>query len=282
VLNKFNQPFPDKSDLKKSLLTILYVGVGIGVFLFLLRPFGIDGTWANLSLACAGFGGVTVVFGWFFELGTRFVFNIETDGPSWTLGKWVLMSIALIVWIAIGNYLFVNWLYGWSALGYFNLIRMIGYTAVIGVFPVVLSGIVVQLKAAQRNEQSAEDIEGHLKPAEKISVNELVLRTENGQNLSLKPANISYVEAMQNYVTVWFLRDNVLTKETLRTTISNMEEQLQSTAVVRCHRSFLINVNAIEHVSGNAQGLRLQLVMVSGVEVPVSRSYIPKLRALLD
>jgi DNA-binding LytR/AlgR family response regulator len=61
-----------------------------------------------------------------------------------------------------------------------------------------------------------------------------------------------------------------------------MEEQLQSTAVVRCHRSFLINVNAIEHVSGNAQGLRLQLVMVSGVEVPVSRSYIPKLRALLD
>ena len=87
---------------------------------------------------------------------------------------------------------------------------------------------------------------------------------------------------MQNYVTVWFLKDGKLTKEMLRATIASVEEKFAGTDVIRCHRSFLVNVDCIEKVSGNAQGLRLQLKGLSEMEVPVSRSFIPKIRELLD
>lgn len=283
MFSKLKQPFPDKDSFGKSLLTIFWVGVFVGLFLFLIRPFNIEGPWADLAWASVGFGAVTVIFGWVFEIVSRFVLKIETDGPKWTLGKWILMCIVLVVWIALGNYLFVNWLSGWRALGYFNFIRMIGYTSLIGIFPVALSGVVIQLRAANKNEQAATDITEHLHSETKDSKEEnLELDAENGQGLTVNVADVRYVEAMQNYVTVWFLKDGKPHKEMLRSTIGSIEEQFQGTDVIRCHRSFLINVDSIEKVSGNAQGLRLQLLDVSDVEIPVSRSFIPKIRELLD
>jgi DNA-binding LytR/AlgR family response regulator len=195
----------------------------------------------------------------------------------------MLMCIVLVVWIALGNFLFVNFLSGWKAMGYFSFVRMIGYTTLIGIFPVALSGVVIQLRATQKNEESASDISEHLHP-EKDSVSQqtVVLEAENGQQLGLKTMDVCYIEAMQNYVTVWFLKDGKLAKEMLRATIASVEEKFAGTDVIRCHRSFLVNVDCIEKVSGNAQGLRLQLKGLSEMEVPVSRSFIPKIRELLD
>lgn len=283
MFSKLSQPFPDKDSFGRSLLTIFWVGVFVGLFLFLIRPFNIEGPWADLAWASVGFGAVTVVFGWAFELATRYVFRIQTDGPRWTLGKWILMSTVLVVWIALGNYLFVNFLSGWRAAGYFNFIRMIGYTSLIGIFPVALSGVVIQLRAANKNEQAATDITEHLHSETKsLKQENLQLDAENGQGLTVNIADVRYVEAMQNYVTVWFLKDGKPHKEMLRATIGFMEEQFAQTDVIRCHRSYLVNVDWIEKVSGNAQGLRLQLSDVADVEIPVSRSFIPKVRALLD
>ena len=254
----------------------------MALFLFLIRPFSIEGEWADLAIASAGFGAVTVVFGWVFELSTRYIFRIKTDGPSWTLGKWILTSIILVVWIALGNYLFVNWLSDWRALGYFNFIRMIGYTSLIGIFPVALSGILIQLRETQKNEESATDISENLRPTIDANHTIVVLEPESGSELKLDASSVRYVEAMQNYVTVWFVNDGELVKEILRSTLSATEKQFQNSDVVRCHRSYLVNVDTIETVSGNAQGLRLTIRDVSGIEIPVSRSFIPKIKEFLN
>lgn len=281
MLQKLNQPFPDKDSFKKSLLTIFWVGVFVGLFLFFIRPFSIEGEWADLAIASAGFGAVTVVFGWIFEIVTRFVLKLETSGPNWTLGKWILTSIILVVWIALGNYLFVNFLSEWRALGYFNFVRMIGYTSLIGIFPVALSGILIQLRATQKNEESADDLSRHLHSLHEEPSEPIEIEVENGKKLILKVAEVRFVEAMQNYVSVWYFRDGQLRKEVIRSTISSMEEQFKDTAVIRCHRSYLVNVDCIEKASGNAQGLRLKLADITEPEIPVSRSYIPEVRALL-
>lgn len=283
MFQKLQQPFPDKDTLLKSMVTIFWVGVFVALFLLLIRPFNIEGPWADLTLASIGFGLVTVVFGWIFELAMHYVFKVKTYGPTWTLGKWILTSIILVVWIALGNYLFVNVLSGWKAVGYFNFVRMIGYTSLIGVFPVALSGLVIQLRAEKENESTAKDITEHLHPKQGESKENVVkLNLENGQEVAFVPSNIRYVEAMQNYVIVWQLVDGQLTKETIRTTVSNLEQQFEGTDIVRCHRSYLVNSDAVEDVGGNAQGLKLKLNLVEGVEVPVSRSFIPEMKRILN
>ncbi len=86
---------------------------------------------------------------------------------------------------------------------------------------------------------------------------------------------------MQNYVALYIFVDDQLQRHVLRVTIAGLAQQLQNTGVVRCHRSYLVHVDAIANVAGNAQGLRLALNNVPEFSVPVSRSYIPTLRALI-
>ena len=282
MLNKLRQPFPDKAGFKQSLVSIFWVGIFIALFLFLIRPFGIEGPWANLAWVSLGFGAVTIVFGWLFEAVSRFVLKIETHGPKWTLGKWMFYSMLLVVWIAVGNYLFINYMSGWNAMGYFNLLRMIGYTSLIGIFPVALSGVMVQLRAEKENKKDAQSLDDKLHTPHSSASKTVSITDSTGQELSIESENVRYAEAMQNYVTVWFLENEELKKEVLRATISSIEEQLSECSVIRCHRSYLVNVDAIENVSGNAQGLRLKLRDIPQEEVPVSRSFISEIRAILD
>jgi DNA-binding LytR/AlgR family response regulator len=86
---------------------------------------------------------------------------------------------------------------------------------------------------------------------------------------------------MQNYVSVCFQKDGISQKELLRNTIKNLETQIQSSVLIRCHRSFMVNSDLIEKVEGNAQGLRLNLKNLEDFEVPVSRKYIPILKEII-
>ncbi|MEM9261690.1 MAG: LytTR family DNA-binding domain-containing protein, partial [Bacteroidota bacterium] len=69
-------------------------------------------------------------------------------------------------------------------------------------------------------------------------------------------------------------------EETIRATLSGLEQQLRASTILRCHRSYLVNPNHIRQARGNAQGLRLSLVALEE-EVPVSRAYVSQLRALM-
>ena len=48
----------------------------------------------------------------------------------------------------------------------------------------------------------------------------------------------------------------------------------ESSSLKRCHRSHLVNLKKVKNISGNAQGLKLELINQSEM-VPVSRNYIP-------
>jgi len=82
---------------------------------------------------------------------------------------------------------------------------------------------------------------------------------------------------MQNYVVI---NDITLSKQTFRSTLSKLADELLVYNIVRCHRSYLVNINAIKSVSGNAQGLKLQLKNTEQI-IPVSRKYISKIKTIL-
>ena len=71
------------------------------------------------------------------------------------------------------------------------------------------------------------------------------------------------------------LDENTLKKVTYRVTLSSLEIQLkEASSLIRCHRSYLVNLNKVKNISGNAQGLKLELINQSEI-IPVSRNYIP-------
>jgi len=90
--------------------------------------------------------------------------------------------------------------------------------------------------------------------------------------------NILYIEAADNYMDVYYLEENKVSHKLLRSTIKQIEEQLKSyPSFVRCHRAYIVNIDQITNIEGNAQGYKLKL-QNTPKEIPVSRTYMQTLR----
>ncbi|MBE0666874.1 MAG: LytTR family transcriptional regulator, partial [Bacteroidales bacterium] len=74
-------------------------------------------------------------------------------------------------------------------------------------------------------------------PAEKTAM--VPLRDEKGTlRLSLKRSDLLYLQGSDNYVTVWYLTRDRLSKYLLRNTLKKMEDDLMRDSIIRCHRSY--------------------------------------------
>jgi len=87
--------------------------------------------------------------------------------------------------------------------------------------------------------------------------------------------DILCIEAQQNYVVIIYESEAGIKSEMIRNTLSNIAASLAGTSIIRCHRSYLVNQNRIAQITGNAQGLKLQVSGLTDKIVPVSRKYIP-------
>lgn len=281
LLQQLKEPFPSRKSLGQSFMSLLGVGVFVSGFLLVIRPFNLNLVQEPIIKICLGFGLVTVLFGFIFDLFNRYVLRIQTDLPSWTLGKWIIQTIFLLLWITLGNFLFMNLLYDWTYFQAGFIVQMFFPTLFVGIFPVVFSGLMTQLRATKGNQAAATQLHPHVKVQEEMPQAVIEFSLGSSQSLSVPTSALRYLESMQNYVAIFYLNEGELKKELLRNTMSKLEVQLKDSTTVRCHRSYMVNTDMIEEVSGNAQGLKLRLSDVPQIEIPVSRSYIPKLRELL-
>ena len=95
------------------------------------------------------------------------------------------------------------------------------------------------------------------------------------------PQDFLYAESDGNYVTIHYTKRSQEKELLLRATMSQIEEAFSAMPqAVRCHRAFLVNIDKVEKVSGNAQGLRLRIDYCNE-EVPVSRAHVNKVKQLL-
>jgi len=279
---KLNEPFPESENPTGNVINVLGVGIFITFFLYFFQVGGINNYGGNVFLMCLGFGIITVVVAITFDFFVGYVLKIKRNEPSWTLKKWIIDMFFLLIFISQANYAFYSYLAGFKNIGWADFGAMIVYTVSVGIFPVVFSGLVVQIKSNQRNQIQAAALQTNF-PKKEIHHEVVHLFSDNkSQDFQIPINDIFYIEAMQNYVSVCFFKNGKIEKELLRNTIKNLEAQLNSTVLVRCHRSFIVNSDLIENVEGNAQGLRLSLKNLEDFEIPVSRKYIPILKEIIN
>ena len=84
--------------------------------------------------------------------------------------------------------------------------------------------------------------------------------------------DLLYIESADNYSSILFKKEGKREKELLRSSLSRLETQIENPRVVRCHRSYIVNLDHVISVTGNAQGYKLHLGD-SGDTIPVARKY---------
>jgi DNA-binding LytR/AlgR family response regulator len=90
-------------------------------------------------------------------------------------------------------------------------------------------------------------------------------------------------ESADNYVKIWYEEGSQLKMKMMRLTLKKLENIFKSDPLVlRCHRTYIANIHFVTAFSGNAQGLKLEISIAPDILIPVSRTMVPAIKALLN
>lgn len=277
-------PFGEKSNFR-LLIQSFGEGTFIALFLIFFQPFGVS-EWQdpNKNLYLAGYGLITALCGIILRFAVFKTFPKYHSEATWNVGKEILSIMMLILMIAAGNVVYSNLIFNLEN-GISSFFWMLLAVMIIGVFPAtfgVMLNYIVQLKRYNQpiivhhhaSESASEEQISENKIPNTVERNTtLKLIAENEKDsIELTHESLFYIESSDNYSTVYFVKQGKLQKELLRSSLTRLESQISSENIVRCHRSFIVNLDKVEKVTGNAQGYKLHLEAPE-LLVPVARKY---------
>ena len=97
--------------------------------------------------------------------------------------------------------------------------------------------------------------------------------------LSVMKSNLLYLEAADNYVCIYYLKKNNVTRYMLRNTLKNMEKYLADVEIARSHRSYMVNLEHVSVIRRQRNGIYLELGIAEVPDIPLSPRYRDKVDA---
>ena len=97
---------------------------------------------------------------------------------------------------------------------------------------------------------------------------------EKGEmRLSIRREHLLMIESADNYICVWYTNQNAPKKVLVRNTLKQVAEQLASTHIQRCHRSYLVNLDHMKVLRREKEGVFVELGIDGVPDVPISKTY---------
>ncbi len=300
-----NKPFPVISRMRDQLWMnagfLLFVFIFVSVF----KPFGVDIFHSSLyfhrALEAIIISFVVVSLN---GLGLRVWFGHGLDEQNWKVSSALLYTIwsfgtvvvALMIYAYFAGIASPDWHF--VVMGSLKL-------GAITIIPAGLFLMWLYLRTLQAHIRQAQIWSAHLAEHNSVVVqksplkeeiplpapiaqtpdvpckpqNVVVLNSENmKESFEVAPTCLRYMVAADNYVQVHYLNEQgVLSQYLFRSTLKKVELELEDLCnFFRCHRAYIVNLEKVEEVIGNAQGYRLKLKDIP-TPIPVSRRFQPKL-----
>lgn len=250
-------------------LFALSIGGFMALFLLVFQPFGVnnlDPTFhisLEFALAVGAFGVTVMATVAANEFLLRpLVLRRLTRRRLIAWLAWTLLLIATVVFLLYN--LFGNWHdFHWSSyLGFIRDVSMLNSLPVAGFLFFIrhewLKSEYVQLQAIRPATPAARLVH---------------FSSDNGKDqVAVALDDLLYLESQDNYVAVTWVEGGARRASLVRSSLKRLEEILDEPLLVRCHRSFMVNMARVRGCRGNRHGLKLTL---EGADrpVPVSRVY---------
>jgi len=277
MIFNLKNPYPFETSINKRWRMCFFIGGFVFLFLFVFQPFGLNTLKHNIFEITLGYGFASLFVMAGLNILLVFVFPKYFSENNWTTLKAIFWSIINIGLIGLANAIYSAFI-GIGYLSFHNLFWFEVYALVIGVFPTGVSVLVNQARLKSKFERESEKINLIFeKPkeakTEKYNLQEITIYSENGKdNFSLLPDDLLFIRASDNYVEVFYTTKNGGNYKLLRNSLKSIANSLSlQTYFFRCHKSYLVNLKQVKHISGNAQGYKLHLKETDEL-IPVSRT----------
>ena len=185
---------------------------------------------------------------------------------------WELMeALAITMFCA----LFV-WLMDKRAMTYVDLLpKMFLITCSILVFPYIIVALISELK--ERDSRIAKNLVTIDKYASgQIGREDSTLPfmdEKRSLKLAITANAVLYVEAADNYVNICYLNMDKMVRYPLRNSMRAIEQICETNNIVRCHRSYYVNLRKVSAIQKGPDGLFAELDYAGAPHSPVSATY---------
>ncbi len=271
--------YPSPSPELRNLLVAFLFGVFISFFLIFFEPFDIDLASGRTKLFPLLFFGLitTVVLSVFLYL-LPLTFPLLFKEDYWKVKHQIVYCSIILLVIATLNGLYTNYINSLS-FSWQNYWWIINRTFILGCFPFSILILVDSIRKERSNYKAAKiilDIKGN-KHIPHVGIQWSINTDLKNESFTFNDKCFAFAEAHGNYIDFYFEDSDGIKFKTYRINLTAFEKQLSARYLFRCHRSYLVNLNKVTDITGNAQGLKLILNDKRYI-VPVSRKYIPEVR----
>lgn len=290
--NFLNQPYPYYYEGKVFVKFLIFLFLLVFCFNYLLQPFEtnyqehkISYFWISVIHSLSPIL-ILIVFATILNKNLKYLTESQ---ENWNIKK-EFFSVFLVFFLtAITQFLVRDILYfndyNWS---WRYLIEEILHTFISGIF---LSFIIIPfnyLRLQLKNQEKANNISATIIQQKEIFTenhknetsfdnifDNIFITTElKSEDFLFHIQDFLYAKSEGNYMEIYFSKNNEIIKLIKRLPLKSLENQLSTFKfIIKIHRSIILNLNAVEKVSGNAQGYKVSLKNYP-TTIPVSRSFI--------
>ncbi|MBK7425727.1 MAG: LytTR family transcriptional regulator DNA-binding domain-containing protein [Saprospiraceae bacterium] len=288
MLSFLKKPYPFPTAAIERFGSSVIISGFVLVFLWIFQPFELHAIENHKNAIILGYG-VTCLLA---MLAVNFtipeLIPSMFDEEEWNTGREILWVLVHLSTVAFFNAVYSD-LVGVFDLSTLSIFIFFIYTVLIGIFPIAATIFLNQKRLHTKYEKASEVINNSVQ-SDSASQNVrhtrstiLSIPSESGQiELEIESTDFYFVKAEGNYVEVFFKKETELKKLLMRNTMKNIDLMLtKHSELWRCHRSYIVNMQHIEKVSGNAQGYSLHLTGTDH-RIPVSRQLNEELKRRME
>jgi len=270
------QPYPFYyEELKKVLFILCCLAIGSFLFTYLFEPFIVNVSEHKINslwiVVLHSFIPIPIAFVYVYFL-KKNVKKIE----NWTLGKEFLHLAIILFLIGLVSFLIRDLIYtnpdNWSFRYLREEIRntfLVGSLLLIIILPLNLERLIY------KNSTILKKLSTHQQKTKEVNTIAQIQTPIIEEKFELEIQTFLFAKVEGNYLEIFYSTSNGFDKQLKRLTLKEFYDQLGIFSFIfKVHRSYIVNINAITSISGNAQGYLLSLKDYTQGTIPVSRSKI--------
>lgn len=276
--NILSRPYPFDISSKKRGIDALVFSTFVFLFLYIFQPFQIGNFKEHTLTVSIGYGVVCLIFMILLNIVFPKLVPSYFDESKWTTGRQIFWTFINVFLIGMANFFFSTFLniIPFSVEG---ILRFQFFTIAVGAFPIVISTLINQARLQAQYDKKSADINANLsknenqyRESENRHQEKITIPSQYAQDdLKIELNQLLFIRAADNYVEVYFVENKQIQKILLRNSLKALEDTLEMKQIFRCHKSYLVNLDQVIRVSGNAQGYKLHLKACDEL-IPVSRA----------
>lgn len=278
-MNFLKQQYPLESSLQKRTIQALVFSGFVFLFLIVFQPFQLGSYKEGLLVIASGYGFICLLVMLLCNVLLFKMLPSFFDENKWNIGRELLWVCVNILLIGLANAYYSSFIFEVSLKWKFILLFEF-YTFAVSVIPLGLSVLINYYRLNHKFENQSDEInqlvdqnkkqESHLPKEQFLHLDELLV--------DIRLLDLLFVQSADNYLELHYVELGNYQKVMIRKTLKSFAEEVaEHENIYQVHRSYIVNLDHVKHISGNAQGLKLHFETCEKL-VPVSRKLTDELK----